>query len=126
VPQGTFAERIRAGGAGLGGFLTPTGIGTLAQGEKPLMEVDGKQYLLERPLRADVALVKAAQADRYGNLVYRRAGRNFNPLMATAADLVVAEVEEIVDELDPELIGTPAVYVDRVVQCAPLPVRWTG
>jgi 3-oxoacid CoA-transferase A subunit len=128
VPQGTLAERIRAGGAGIGGFLTRTALGTpLAEGKREL-EVDGERYLLERPLRADVALIKAQRADRLGNLVYRQAGRNFNPVMATAADLVIAEVEEIVEpgELDPERIGTPAVYVDRLVRCDPIEVRWSG
>jgi 3-oxoacid CoA-transferase A subunit len=128
VPQGTLAERIRAGGAGIGGFLTRTALGTpLAEGKREL-EVDGARYLLERPLRADVALIKAQRADRLGNLVYRQAGRNFNPVMATAADLVIAEVEEIVEpgELDPERVGTPAVYVDRLVRCDPIEVRWSG
>lgn len=128
VPQGTFAERIRAGGAGIGGFLTRTGVGTVVEEGKQVIEVDGERYLLERPLRADVALLKAWRADRLGNLEYRAAGRNFNPLMATAANLVIAEVDEIVEagELDPERIGTPAVYVDRLVQCEPLEVRWYG
>jgi len=126
VPQGTFAERIRSGGAGIGGFLTRTGVGTMAAEGKQVMEMDGESYLLEHPLRADVALVKAYRGDRLGNLEYRQAARNFNPLMATAADLVIAEVEEIVapGEIDPERVGTPAVYVDRLVQCAPVPVRW--
>jgi 3-oxoacid CoA-transferase A subunit len=128
VPQGTFVERIRAGGAGIGGFLTRTGVGTMVQEGKQVMEFEGVPYLLERPLRADVACVKAWRADRLGNLAYRKAGRNFNPLMATAADLVIAEVEEIVEpgELDSEQIGTPAVYVDRVVRADPVPVRWSG
>ena len=128
VPQGTLAERIRAGGAGIGGFLTRTALGTpLAEGKREL-ELDGERFLLERPLRADVALIQAQRADRLGNLVYRQAGRNFNPLMATAADLVIAEVEEIVEpgELDAERIGTPAVYVDRLVRCDPIEVRWSG
>ena len=128
VPQGTLAERIRSGGAGIGGFLTRTGLGTpLAEGKREL-EVGGERYLLELPLRADVALLRAERADRLGNLVYREAGRNFNPVMATAADLVICEVEEIVEpgELDPERIGTPAVYVDRLVRCDPVEVRWTG
>lgn len=126
VPQGTFVERIRAGGAGLGGVLTRTGLGTVVQEGKQVVNVDGEEYLLETPLRADFALIKAWKADRMGNLVYRRAGRNFNPVMATAADVVIAEVEEIVEtgELDPERIETPAVYVDRVVQCEPVAVRW--
>lgn len=128
VPQGTFAERIRCGGAGIGGFLTRTGVGTMAADGKQVLEMDGTPYLLERPLRADVALIKAYRGDRLGNLEYREAARNFNPLMSTAADLVVAEVEEIVEPgvLDPERVGTPAVYVDRLVQCAPVPVRWGG
>ena len=128
VPQGTFVERIRAGGAGIGGFLTRTGLGTLVEEDKQVLNVDGADYLLEKPLRADFAFVKAHKADRLGNLVYRMAGRNFNPVMATAADVVIAEVEQVVEagELDPESVGTPAVYVDRVVQCAPVPVRWDG
>lgn len=128
VPQGTFAERIRAGGAGIGGFLTRTGLGTLVEEGKQVMEVDGASYLLEKPLRADFAFLKAFKADRLGNLVYRLAGRNFNPAMATAADVVVAEVEHIVEagELDPESVGTPGLYVDRVVQCEPQPIRWYG
>ncbi len=128
VPQGTFVERIRAGGAGIGGFLTRTGLGTVAQEGKQSMTVAGVEYLLELPLRADFALLKAYRADRLGNLQYRKAGRNFNPVMATAADVVIAEVEEIVEpgEIDPELVGTPAVYVDRIVRCAPVPVRWEG
>jgi len=128
VPQGTFVERIRAGGAGIGGFLTRTGLGTIVQESKQAMTVDGVEYLLELPLRADFALIKAHRADRLGNLEYRKAGRNFNPVMAAAADVVIAEVEEIVEpgEIDPEAVGTPAVYVDRIVRCAPVPVRWEG
>ena len=128
VPQGTFAERIRAAGAGLGGVLTRTGVGTVVAAGKQVMEIDGDRYLLERPLRADYAFLKAQRADRLGNLEYRAAGRNFNPLMATAADIVIAEVEEIVEPgaIDAERVGTPAVYVDRIVQCDPLPVRWDG
>ena len=121
-PQGTFVERIRAGGAGLGGVLTRTGLGTPVAEGKQTIEVDGVTYLLETPLHADVALLKAQRADRLGNLEYRGAGRNFNPLMATAADLVIVEVEEIVEvgEIDPERVGTPAVFVDRIVQCSPV------
>jgi len=128
VPQGTFVERIRSGGAGLGGVLTRTGLGTMAQDGKQTVTLDGAEFLLEKPLRADFAFIKAWKADRMGNLVYRRTGRNFNPIMATAADVVIAEVEEIspVEELDPERIGTPGVYVDRVVQCEPVAVRWDG
>ena len=97
VPQGTLAERIRCGGTGLGGVLTPTGIGTVVAEGKQVIQVDGRDYLLEKPLHAEVAVVKAWKADTSGNLVYRRAGRNFNPLMAMAADFVIAEVEELVE-----------------------------
>lgn len=114
VPQGTMAERIRAGGAGIGGVLTPTGVGTdIAEG-KPLMELDGRVYLLERAMRADFALVKAHKVDPRGNLTYRKAARNFNPIMAMAADWVIVEAAEevAVGDLDPECIVTPGVYVD--------------
>jgi 3-oxoacid CoA-transferase A subunit len=128
VPQGTFVERIRAGGAGIGGFLTRTGLGTVVEEGKRRIDVSGSEFLLELPLRADFALVKAYRADRLGNLQYRGAGRNFNPVMATAADLVIAEVEEIVEPggIDPEDVGTPGLYVDRIVRCDPVPVRWEG
>jgi len=128
VPQGTLIERIRAGGAGLGGVLTRTGLGTIAAQGKQTIEVDGEEWLLERPLRADAALLKAERADTLGNLEYRLAGLNFNPVMATAADLVIAEVEQIVEpgQIPPERVGTPAVFVDRVVACPPIPVRWEG
>ena len=128
VPQGTLIERIRAGGAGLGGVLTRTGLGTIVAQGKQTIEIDGEEWLLERPLRADAALLKAARADTLGNLEYRLAGLNFNPVMASAADLVVAEVEQIVEpgQIPPERVGTPAVFVDRVVACAPIPVRWEG
>ena len=128
VPQGTLAERIRAGGAGIGGFLTRTGVGTQVAERKDVLSWQGEEWLLERPLRADVAILKAHRADRLGNLCYRMAGRNFNAVMATAADLVVVEVEEIVEtgELAPNEIHTPAVYVDRIVRCDPVEVRWDG
>jgi 3-oxoacid CoA-transferase A subunit len=128
VPQGTFVERIRAGGAGIGGFLTRTGLGTLVQEGKQVLDVGGIEYLLELPLRADFALIKAYRADLLGNLQYRYAGRNFNPVMAMAADVVIAEVEEIVEpgEIDPENVGTPGVYVDRIVRCDPVRVQWEG
>ncbi|MCY3566993.1 MAG: CoA transferase subunit A [Chloroflexi bacterium] len=128
VPQGTLIERLRAGGAGLGGVLTRTGLGTMMQDGKQVLELDGERWLLERPLRGDVALIKAWRADRLGNLQYRLAGRNFNPVMASAADLVIAEVEEIVEpgEIPADQVGTPALYVDRIVQCEPIPVRWEG
>ncbi len=114
VPQGTLAERIRCGGAGLGGVLTPTGVGTIAAEGKQEFVIDGRAYLLETALRADIALIKAWKADRRGNLVYRRSARNFNPVMAMAADLVIAEVEEIVEvgELDPDQSMTPGIFVD--------------
>jgi acetate CoA/acetoacetate CoA-transferase alpha subunit len=116
TPQGTLAEKIRAGGAGLGGILTPTGIGTIAAEGKKIIEIDGKNYILEEKLRADVALIKAAKADTKGNLVYEKAARNFNPIMAFAADLVIAEVDEIVEpgEIDPNNVVTPSILVDYV------------
>lgn len=117
VPQGTLAERVRCGGAGLGGVLTPTGVGTVVEEGKAKMVVDGRTFLVELPLRADVAILKAKRADRAGNLVYERAARNFNPIMAMAADLVIAEVDEIVEigEIDPDLVMTPAALVDKIV-----------
>ena len=117
VPQGTFVERIRAGGFGLGGFLTPTGVGTKVEEGKQVIEVNGKKYLLELPLRADVALIRGHRADRMGNLTYFGTNRNFNPTMATAADLVIAEVDSIVDvgELDPDNVVTPGILVDILV-----------
>lgn len=118
VPQGTLAERIRCGGAGLGGVLTPTGVGTVVEKGKEKIDIQGRTYLLELPLRADIALIKAAKADTMGNLVYRRSARNFNPLMAMAADLVIVEAEEIVEVggLDPDEIMTPGILVDMIVQ----------
>jgi 3-oxoadipate CoA-transferase alpha subunit len=117
VPQGTLAERIRAGGAGIGGFYTPTGVGTPLADGKEVRTIDGRDYLLEFPIRADVALIRAHVADRMGNLVYRKTGRNFGPIMAAGAALTVAEVSEVVatGSLDPEAVVTPAIYVDRVV-----------
>lgn len=116
VPQGTLAERIRIGGAGIGGFLTTTGLGTLAEEGKRKIEVEGKEYLLELPLRADVALIGASVADKYGNLIYRGTSQNFNPMMATAADLVIAEAKESVENLAPEAIKTPYIFVDYIVR----------
>ncbi len=117
-PQGTLAERIRCGGAGLGGVLTPTGVGTVVAEGKQVIEVNGRRYLLELPLRAQIAIVHAARADTAGNLVYHRCGRNFNPMMAMAADLVIAEAEEVVEvgQLDPDEIMTPGMCVDMVVK----------
>lgn len=117
VPQGNLAERMRAAGAGIGAFFGPTGVGTpLAEG-KETREIDGRTYVLELPLRGDVALIRAHVADRMGNLVYRKTARNFGPVMATAATTVVAEVGEVVETgaLDPEHVVTPGIYVDRVV-----------
>lgn len=117
-PQGTLAERVRAGGAGLGGFLTPTGLGTQVAEGKQVMEVEGKQYLFEKPLHADVALLRANVGDKRGNLIYKGTSQNFNPLMATAADTVIAEVEEMVEvgDLPMETIHTPHIFVDYIVQ----------
>ena len=118
VPQGNLAERIRAAGAGVGGFFTPTGYGTdLAKG-KETREIDGRMYVLESPIHADVALIKAETGDRWGNLVYRKTARNFGPIMAMAAKLTVASVHDIVElgELDPEHIVTPGIFVQRVVK----------
>ena len=120
VPQGTLAERIRAGGAGIGGFFTRTAVGTqLAEG-KEVRHIDGDDYILEAPIKADVAIIKAHRADRWGNLIYNKTARNFGPVMATAAKLTIAQVMEIVElgELDPEAIVTPGVYVKRVVKIA--------
>jgi len=118
TPQGSLAEKLRAAGAGLGGILTPTGVGTIVEEGKEVIVVDGKQYLLELPLKADIALLKAHKADEKGNLVYRKAARNFNPVMATAADLVIVEAEEIVKagEIDPDMIHTPGVFVNILVK----------
>jgi 3-oxoacid CoA-transferase subunit A len=118
VPQGTFAERIRAGGAGIGGFYTPTGVGTLIAEQKETRVIDGRQCVLEQPLRGDFAFVKAFRGDRLGNLVYRKTSRNFNPVMATAARVTIAEVEELVEpgQLDPDTIVTPGIFVKRIFQ----------
>ena len=118
VPQGTLAERIRAGGAGIGGFYTRTAVGTVLAEGKEVRRIDGEDYLYERPIKADVALVKALRGDRWGNLVYRKTARNFGPVMATAAKLTIVQVYETVElgELDPEAIVTPGIYVNRVVR----------
>lgn len=118
VPQGTLAERIRAAGAGLGGFLTPTGVGTQVEEGKQIITRNGVKYLLEEPLRAKVALIRAHKADKAGNLTYRGATRNFNVPMATAADLVIAEVGKIVEtgSMDPDEVVTPSIFVDYLVQ----------
>jgi len=117
VPQGTMAERMRAAGAGIGAFFTPTAYGTLLANGKETREIDGRHYVLEYALHADVALIEAWQADRWGNIVYRKSGRNFNPVMATAASLTIAQTQHVAElgALDPEAIVTPGVYVHRVV-----------
>jgi len=120
VPQGTFAERIRAAGAGIGGFFTPTGYGTMIAEGKETRVIDGRNYVLEMPLHADFAFVKAYKGDSKGNLIYRKTARNFNPVMATAAKVTFAEVEEIVEpgELDPDAIVTPGIFVTHVLKGA--------
>lgn len=118
APQGTLAERVRAGGCGLGGFLTPTGLGTVVAEGKQTMTIDGKEYLLELPLRADIALIGASKCDPKGNLWYRGTARNFNPMMASAADLVIVEPKEMVatGDIEPENVHTPGMLVDFIVK----------
>ncbi|MCF6745372.1 3-oxoacid CoA-transferase subunit A [Blastococcus sp. KM273128] len=120
VPQGTLSERMRAAGAGLGGFFTPAGADSLLARGKEVRVIGGRRHVFEEPLRGDVALVQALRADRWGNLVYNKAARNFGPTMATAADLTVVQVREFVElgELDPEAVVTPGIFVDRVVEVA--------
>jgi 3-oxoacid CoA-transferase subunit A len=120
VPQGTFAERIRAAGAGIGGFFTPTAYGTVVAEGKETRVIDGKPYVLEAPLHADFAFVKAWKGDRAGNLVYRRTARNFNPVMATAARVTIAEVEQLVEPgaIDPDHVITPGIFVKHILQGA--------
>jgi 3-oxoacid CoA-transferase subunit A len=117
-PQGTLAERLRAGGAGIPAFYTPTGVGTMVAESKETREFDGRQYVLERAIRGDFAFIKAWKGDRWGNLVYRKTARNFNPMMATAADYVVAEVEELVDlgQLDANEVHTPGIFVNAIFE----------
>ncbi|MHA2847398.1 CoA transferase subunit A [Vibrio harveyi] len=117
VPQGTLAERIRSAGAGLGGVLTPTGLGTIVAENKRVIEIDGKQYLLEMPLKADLALIRGSKVDRRGNVFYSKTTQNFNPLMATAAETVVVEPEQIVElgVIEPEAVHTPSLYVDYIL-----------
>lgn len=120
TPQGTLAEKIRAGGAGIPAFYTPTGFGTVVAEGKDSREFDGRMYVLEPALKADFSLIRAYKADTMGNLIYRKTAMNFNPMMAAAGKITVAEVEEIVEpgELDPEFIHTPGIYVDRVIQAS--------
>jgi 3-oxoacid CoA-transferase subunit A len=118
VPQGTFSERIRAGGAGIPAFFTPTGVGTVVAENKETREFDGRKYVMEHALKADFAFVKAWKGDKWGNLIYRKTARNFNPMMATAAKVTIAEVEHLVElgELAPDAVHTPSVYVKRIFQ----------
>lgn len=116
IPQGTLAERIRAAGAGLGGFLTPTGIGTIVENGKDIITVDGKDYLLELPLKADLAVLYGTTVDEFGNTSYRATTRNFNPLMATATDNVIVQARDVVKTLDPDHVHTPHIFVDYVVK----------
>ena len=118
VPQGTFSERMRAAGAGIPAFFTPTGVGTMVAEGKETREFDGKVYLMERALKADFAIIKAWKGDSWGNLVYRKTARNFNPMMATAAKVTIAEVEQLVQpgELNPDMVHTPSVFVKRIFQ----------
>jgi 3-oxoadipate CoA-transferase, alpha subunit len=120
VPQGNMAERLRAAGAGIGAFFCPTGVGTPLTEGKEQRTIDGRDYVLEYPLKGDVALIKAFRADTLGNLVYRKTARNFGPVMATAAKITIVQVSEIVEpgEIDPEVVITPGIFVDRVVQIA--------
>ena len=116
VPQGTFSERIRAGGAGIPAFFTPTGVGTMVAEGKEAREFDGRTYIMEHALKADFAFIKAWKGDKWGNLIYRKTARNFNPMMATAAKITIAEVEHLVEpgELDPDMVHTPSVFVKRI------------
>jgi 3-oxoacid CoA-transferase subunit A len=116
IPQGTFSERMRAGGAGIAAFYTPTGYGTIVAEGKETREFDGRPYVLEHALKADFAFIKAWKGDKWGNLVYRKTARNFNPMMATAATVTIAEVEDLVEvgELDPDMVHTPSVFVKRI------------
>jgi 3-oxoacid CoA-transferase subunit A len=118
IPQGTFSERIRAGGAGIPAFFTPTGVGTIVADNKETREFDGRLYVMEHALKADFALIRAWKGDKWGNLVYRKTARNFNPMMATAAKVTIVEVENLVEvgSLDPDSVHTPSVYVQRVVK----------
>ena len=116
VPMGTLVERIHAGGAGLGGFLTPTGVGTLVEQGKEVMEIEGKKYLLEKPIKADFALLYATKADKFGNVFIHGSARNHNPNMATAADVVIVEADEYIDgALDPDMITIPSIFIDYIV-----------
>ena len=118
VPQGTFAERVRAGGAGIGGFYTPTGVGTVVAEGKEIRVINGREYVLEMPIRGDFAFVKAWKGDRAGNLMYRMSARNFNPMIATAGAVTIAEVEQLVDVggIEPDTVHTPGIYIDTILK----------
>jgi len=118
IPQGTFSERIRAAGAGIPAFFTPTGVGTIVADGKETREFDGRTYLMERALKADFAFIKAWKGDKWGNLIYRKTARNFSPMMASAAKVTIAEVEHLVEpgELDPDMVHTPSIFVKRIFQ----------
>jgi 3-oxoacid CoA-transferase subunit A len=118
IPQGTLAERLRAGGAGIPAFFTPTGVGTEVAKGKEIRKFDGREYVLENAIKGDVAIVRAWKGDKFGNLVYRKTARNFNPMVATAGKITIAEVEELVEvgTLDPDQIHTPGVYIQRIFQ----------
>ena len=117
MPQGIISERMRAAAAGLGGFYSPVGVGTKLAAGKDVREIDGKRYVFEKPLRGDVALLRAHRADRWGNLTYRKSARNFNPVMAMAAELTVVQVKQMValGDIDPECVHTPGIFIDRIV-----------
>ena len=115
IPQGTLVEKIRCGGAGIGGFLTPTGIGTIVEEGKEIIHSEGKDYILELPLRADLALIEGTTVDRYGNVVYTKTTRNFNPIMATATDKVIVGARKMVESLDPDCVITPHIFVDYII-----------
>jgi 3-oxoadipate CoA-transferase, alpha subunit len=121
VPQGNLAERMRAAGAGIGAFFCPTGYGTLLAGDRETRNIDGRDYVLEYPIRGDVALIKAQKADRWGNLVYRKTARNFGPVMAMASRVAIVEVDDVVElgALDPEAVVTPGIFVQRIVKTGP-------
>lgn len=116
TPQGTLAEQIRCGGAGLGGFLTPTGLGTMVEEGKEVISAQGKTYLLELPIRADLAILYGTTVDKYGNVVYTKTTRNFNPVMATATDLVIVQARELIDSINPDHVMTPHIFVDHIVK----------
>lgn len=116
IPQGTLAEQIRCGGAGLGGFLTPTGLGTIVEEGKKVISLDGKNYILEQALRADLALIYGAEVCKYGNVVYSKTTRNFNPVMATATDKVIVLARKVVEEINPDHVLTPHIFVDYVIE----------